>query len=159
MSTYILDENDEPEKCDDLLKWAEWRATHDQHLLYDVVGDVEVSTVFLSVDYRHLGDGPPILWETMIFGGPHDRCMERYISKLAALQGHAHIVAFLERELAQSRHGHVDNAEGPHEHQDDDEHHHHPDDPVDHQRVARRELAEHPDRQPANQHDNDDVDQ
>lgn len=32
--------------------------------------DVTVSTVFLGLDHN-FGDGPPLLFETMIFGGPH----------------------------------------------------------------------------------------
>jgi hypothetical protein len=121
MSTYILDEDDEPEVCDDILVWSAWMSLRERRLLYDVVGDAEVSTVFLGTDYRHLGDGPPILWETMIFGGVHDLRITRYTSKLAALQGHARIVGALERERsAQSRHGHVHDAKGAHQHQHDD---------------------------------------
>ncbi|WP_063685502.1 hypothetical protein [Bradyrhizobium stylosanthis] len=33
------------------------------------VGSVHISTVFLGIDHRHFGDGPPLLFETMIFGG------------------------------------------------------------------------------------------
>ena len=132
----------------------------ERRLLYDVVGDAEVSTVFLGTDYRHLGDGPPILWETMIFGGAHDLRITRYTSKLAALQGHARIVGALERERsAQSGHGHVDNTKGAHQHEHDDQHHDHPDNAVDDRRVGLGNLAQHPDRQPANRHDNDDGDQ
>ncbi len=29
----------------------------------------KVSTVFLGLDHN-FGDGPPILWETLVFGGP-----------------------------------------------------------------------------------------
>jgi len=34
-------------------------------------GDISVSTVFLGYNHRHLADGPPLLFETMIFGGIH----------------------------------------------------------------------------------------
>lgn len=35
--------------------------------------EVEVSTVFLSLDHQFFGGvGPPLVFETMIFGGEHD---------------------------------------------------------------------------------------
>lgn len=36
-------------------------------------GDVLVSTIFLGLDHNFWGDGPPLLFETMILGGRHDR--------------------------------------------------------------------------------------
>jgi len=32
------------------------------------IGDVRVSTTFLGLDHNFFGDGPPLLFETMIFG-------------------------------------------------------------------------------------------
>lgn len=37
--------------------------------LTEVGGNRSVSTVFLSLDHRHFGDGPPLVFETMIFPG------------------------------------------------------------------------------------------
>jgi hypothetical protein len=48
--------------------------------------------VFLGVDHAHLG-GPPVLWETMIFGFENDEYQERYTSKADALAGHARAAA------------------------------------------------------------------
>lgn len=42
------------------------------------IGDVEVSTVFLGFDHNWSDHGDPILFETMIFGGPHDSYQWRY---------------------------------------------------------------------------------
>ena len=55
---------------------------------------VRVSTVFLGYNYNFHA-GPPIVFETMVFGGPgHIRCwQERYHTRQEALQGHARIVA------------------------------------------------------------------
>ena len=50
-------------------------------------GDVRVSTVFLGIDHS-FGLGPPLLWETMIFGGAHDDYCERYASYAEAVKGH-----------------------------------------------------------------------
>lgn len=35
--------------------------------LAEVGGGRTISTVFLSMDHRHIGDGPPLLFETMMF--------------------------------------------------------------------------------------------
>ena len=48
---------------------------------------VMVSTVFLGLDHQ-FGDGPPVLWETLVFGGSLDGEMARYTSRAAALAGH-----------------------------------------------------------------------
>ena len=60
---------------------------------------VTISTVFLGLDHAW-GDGPPLLFETMIFGGSHDQYQERYSSKKEALAGHKQAVAMVEREQA-----------------------------------------------------------
>lgn len=54
---------------------------------------VRVSTIWLGLDHRFLGDGPPLIYETMIFGGPHDEEQWRYPNREAALAGHDQAVA------------------------------------------------------------------
>jgi hypothetical protein len=56
------------------------------------VGDVQISTVFLGLDHR-LGPGPPLLWETLVFGGPLNGEPDRYSSRAAAEAGHLDMVA------------------------------------------------------------------
>lgn len=63
----------------------------------DTIGDVRVSTIFLGIDHGW-GEGPPQLFETMVFGGPHDGDQERYASWEEAAEGHARIVAGLRAE-------------------------------------------------------------
>ena len=58
----------------------------------DVRGDVTVSTVLLYLDHGW-GDGPPVLFETMIFGGEHDEYQERYCTLAEAKDGHARAYA------------------------------------------------------------------
>ena len=43
---------------------------------HTTVGESEVSTVFLGLDHQ-FGKGPPILWETMVFGGKHNHDQDR----------------------------------------------------------------------------------
>lgn len=40
-----------------------------QVALTEIGGRRHVSTMFLSLDHRHFGDGPPLVFETMIFPG------------------------------------------------------------------------------------------
>lgn len=61
----------------DLMTWARWFEKADRKVAWDVIGDVKVSTVFLGLDHRFGDPGPPLLFETMIFGGPHDEYQER----------------------------------------------------------------------------------
>ena len=83
---FVLDEDGAPLPCDDLTAWGTWCAEN-RVLAKDIVGETRVSTVFLGIN--HASDGPPVLWETMIFGGPLDEYAERYTSRTAALEGHA----------------------------------------------------------------------
>lgn len=53
--------------------------------------EVEVSTVFLTIDHQ-FGEGPPLLFETMIFGGPQDHWTDRYSTWNEAVSGHRHAV-------------------------------------------------------------------
>ena len=63
--------------------------------------DVEVSTVWLGLDYS-FGLGTPLIYETMIFGGEHDEYQWRYPNRDAALAGHDQAVA-LARDAARAR--------------------------------------------------------
>lgn len=58
--------------------WGRWMETAEHHVADLRDGDIRVSTVFLGLDLNFFGSGPPILFETMVFGGPldgeQDRC-------------------------------------------------------------------------------------
>ncbi len=55
----------------------------------------EISTVFLGVDHNW-GPGPPILWETMVFGPePWTDWQDRYSSHEEAAAGHARVLAVI----------------------------------------------------------------
>ncbi len=64
----------EVEPCYSLYKWAEWYEKADLHVARTKVlfagEDIEVSTIFLGIDHRWHGDGPPIVFETMTFLPP-----------------------------------------------------------------------------------------
>ncbi|HEY4720248.1 MAG TPA: hypothetical protein VII92_00260 [Anaerolineae bacterium] len=60
----------------DLMTWAKWFESADRHVAQDQIGDARISTVFLGIDHQW-GDGPPLIFETMIFGGEHDQYQTR----------------------------------------------------------------------------------
>lgn len=80
-------------KTNDLFEWAEWFQNSNRTIGNTVVGnDVKVSTVFLGLDHNFSGEGEPILFETMIFGGIRDCETIRYSTWDQALFGHNQIV-------------------------------------------------------------------
>ncbi len=60
----------------------------------DSVGDVNVSTVHLGLDHAW-GCGPPLIFETMVFGGEHDQECWRYSNLADAREGHARALALV----------------------------------------------------------------
>jgi hypothetical protein len=57
-------------------EWCEKFSEEDRRVALTNIGDVEVSTVFLGMDHS-FGGGEPLLFETMVFGGPLDEEMDR----------------------------------------------------------------------------------
>jgi hypothetical protein len=85
----------------DVLEWARLFESADRVLARTRVGDgSEVSTVWLGLDYS-FGQGTPLIYETMIFGGPHDEYQDRHPNRDAALAGHDQAVA-LARDAARA---------------------------------------------------------
>ena len=87
MDTYRLLPDHSVQRCDVLLMEIKTvRKTH--------VGEAHVSTVFMAIDHQ-FGDGPPLLFETMIFGGDSSDHQQRYPTWDEAAEGHDEAVAFL----------------------------------------------------------------
>jgi hypothetical protein len=94
-----------PRSNAELSEW--WRRPFDEtrRVARDTVGEVDVSTVFLTIDHNWSPDGPPVLFETMLFaseswsGGPagawHDNECWRYSTWDEAVAGHQRVVAAL----------------------------------------------------------------
>ena len=61
----------------------------------DQIGEAWVSTVFLILNHSWEPFGRPLIFETMIFGGPHDSYCDRYSTWEEAEEGHRHVVAAL----------------------------------------------------------------
>lgn len=76
---YILNDKGEPVPEPDLIKWAQWFEATERHVGDERVGKFRISTVFLGLDHSYSEQGPPLLWETMVFadGDPNDHDMTR----------------------------------------------------------------------------------
>jgi len=63
------------------------------------IKDFDVSTVWLGIDYSFKNEGPPIIFETMVFKKGFGSCyLERYSTKDEALLGHDIICDKLKEE-------------------------------------------------------------
>ena len=71
----------------DLLTWAKWCEKTDRSVAKTKKDRITVSTVFLGLDHQR-GDGPPLLFETMVFGGEFNGEMDRYSTWEEAEIGH-----------------------------------------------------------------------
>jgi hypothetical protein len=85
---YLLDENKKPYQVSLEQSLTVYDNLDMKVTKQDIVGHIKVSTVFLGMDHRMIGESLPVLWETMIFGGEHDQYQERYTSHEDALAGH-----------------------------------------------------------------------
>ena len=97
MLQYVLDDGGNPIPEPDLRKWGTWMQTADRRIALTKLNDnIKVSTVFLGLDHNFDDEGPPILYETMIFDGNRDQYTKRYPTKEEALEGHAKAVVLAE---------------------------------------------------------------
>lgn len=104
-----------------LNKWSEWYETsHDKPFvdggrrvaLTKLPDGSEVSTVFLSIDHNFGRGSEPILFETMVFGGPHNEEQVRYRTWQEAVAGHDKLVGELTTEIESRPHPEVSTESG-----------------------------------------------
>lgn len=85
-------------------KWQAMWAQPDRHVALTDLGPLgEVSTVWLGLDHSLYGD-PPLIFETMVFGGPMDMEQVRYSTAADALTGHNFLVTWLTSVLDRPKH-------------------------------------------------------
>ena len=101
MKLYVLDNENWPVKVKTIREWGEWfENTTNRVVGYtEITSEVHVSTVFLGIDHRHISSGPPVLFETMVFGGEHNELQQRYVSWDDAVTGHAAAVRKLRSRM------------------------------------------------------------
>lgn len=97
---FVLDDTGQPARARSVEEWARWFETNTETRIVgrDDVEGQHVSTVFLGIDHAWLG-GPPLLFETMIFGGPYDTYQWRWSTRPGAEAGHSHVVERLRKGL------------------------------------------------------------
>lgn len=89
---YIL-EGKTIKEVDNIQEWGVWFEKSDRHVKKtNITEDIMISTVFLGMDHSFGIGGPPLLFETMIFGGPHDEYQERYATWDEAEKGHLNAI-------------------------------------------------------------------
>lgn len=72
----------------------------DRYVRQEHVGPFWISTVLLVIDHNFYRVGPPLIFETMVFGHPDDDevRMDRYPTEETALEGHLDAVRFAQWE-------------------------------------------------------------
>ena len=106
---YVLNSRKEPVPIDDLQLWAavfEDNQIVKQESITELAGlwtpfeHPWVSTVFLGLDYNFSNEGPPIVFETMIFNGIYDHKEQwRYSTWDEAMKGHERAVKMVKDPL------------------------------------------------------------
>jgi hypothetical protein len=107
LGKFIIDAKGRPVLCKDLQTWGQFMEESRQ-VCDTMVFGYRVSTVFLGIDHNFDDEGPPVLWETMVFPDlPSGEIQERYSSRADAEAGHAATVqkvrAFLKRRRARRK--------------------------------------------------------
>lgn len=98
LGTYVLDEHGNPKPEPDLMAWGLWMEHHNEERIVAHDRDegrnsseetrISVSTVFIGVDHSWNPNGPPLLYETMVFNGELNDTQMRYATREEALAGH-----------------------------------------------------------------------
>lgn len=96
MSDYYILDGHKAIKVD-VLTWAKWLEGNDEDrcVASDLIGDSRISTVFLGLNHNFGQSGKPILFETMVFGGPLSDEMDRYCTWEEAEEGHLRMVGLV----------------------------------------------------------------
>jgi hypothetical protein len=96
---YILGKDGKtPVRCESTREWGQLFDREKRKVAFTKVHEVEVSTVFLGLDHNY-EDGPPILFETMIFGGEHGEYQERCATWDEAITMHKKALALVRESI------------------------------------------------------------
>jgi len=69
-------------------QWADLFEFHNRRVRITYLLDCYVSTVFLGFDHSFSDNGPPLLFETMVFDDTEEKYMSRYSTWDQAVLGH-----------------------------------------------------------------------
>lgn len=78
-----------------LMEWAHALEPEKQRVAADELDGYYVSTVWLGLDHNYHAEGPPLIFETMVFkqGDAIDLYRARYSTEEEAARGHKQVVA------------------------------------------------------------------
>src|SRR5688572_26545232 len=90
---YMLDGKN-PVETEDVLEWSKWLNRNERRVNHTLLPNgIIISTIFTGINSGCTE--PPILFETMIFGGEHDRYQERYATWEEAEAGHQRAIELI----------------------------------------------------------------
>jgi len=97
---YILE--GEQAKPVPMMVHMDWMIAHpDRHVALDNINGLQLSTVFLGIDHGYSVAGPPILFETMLFGKKGEPLeVQRYATWAEAQAGHAALLKAVKKQSA-----------------------------------------------------------
>lgn len=96
---YVLDADHKPVPVEDVREWAKWYELLGVRLVEQTTFEgILVSTVFLGIDHS-FGVGPPVLFETMVFGGKHADYQARCRTWDEAVEQHKRVVEMVKEDL------------------------------------------------------------
>lgn len=97
---YILDASHNVIKTD-FMTWAVWYESNDRIVKVTMIDNIKISTVFLGLDHNFYQQGPPLFFETMIFGeGEFDEYQERCSTWDRAVEQHERAVNMVSAAVA-----------------------------------------------------------
>ncbi len=85
--------------------WANQFDTDNRRVALTQDGEISVSTVFLGVDHNYCAGGPPLLFETMVFGGVLDGEQEGCTTWEQAEEQHREMVRRVTEQEQMEREG------------------------------------------------------
>jgi hypothetical protein len=96
---YILN-GKEPVRTNDSIAFSKMLASKERIVARTELDGCSISTVFLGLNHRRGGEGPPILFETFVFHGLCDGEMQRYCTWEEAEAGHQATVEKVKAAMA-----------------------------------------------------------
>lgn len=87
MTKFYILKGKTPVVCCDTMQLAKMFSNGNRFVKHDVINGSSISTIFLGLDHQN-GNGPPLLFETMIFEGPFDGDCFRWSTWEEAEAGH-----------------------------------------------------------------------
>jgi hypothetical protein len=101
-SYYMRDADGTITPTSDVITWGRWMEANESNrrIRQTTIGDSWISTVFTGINHNLIAytRDVPVIYETMVFGGPLDDTCARYATEEEAIAGHEAIVESITTE-------------------------------------------------------------